>query len=66
MTKYIAIVFFEDTKKPPLKFEKWINTYSINKGQFQRFITARYLDAAYANLYDKHTCKYSHRIQFEH
>ena len=64
MTKYIAIVFFEDTSRPPIKFSNWINDKSIEKQQFQRFIKARYKDAIFANLYDKSTRKYSYRLKF--
>lgn len=64
MTKFIAIVFFENNVRPPLKFEKWINDTSINKGQFQRFITKHYPLASYANLYDKSNNKYHSRLKF--
>jgi len=64
MTKFIAIVFFENNVRPPLKFEKWINEKSIEKEYFQRFIRKHYKLASYANLYDKSNNKYHSRLKF--
>lgn len=64
MIKYIAIVFFEDTKKPPLRFERWINEQTISKQQFQRFINQKHTGACYANLYDKDSRKFVKRLKF--
>jgi len=64
MIKYIAIVFFEDTKKAPLRFERWINEQTISKGQFQRFINQKHSGASYANLYDKNSRKFATRLKF--
>lgn len=63
--KYRAIVFFpKETNKPPMKFEKWINDYSLSKKQFQWFIKNNHPLAIYANLYNKDTGFFEKRINF--
>jgi hypothetical protein len=47
-----------------MKFENWINDYSLHRKQFQRFIKNRHPEATYANLYNKDTGFFSHRITF--
>jgi hypothetical protein len=62
-TKYIAIVFFSrESNKPSLKFEKWINDYTLGKKQFQNFLKNKHPHWWYFNLYDKATGEYKKRI----
>ena len=57
--KFILILFFpKELNRNPLKFEKWINEYSLQQQQTQRFLKKAFPSATYFNLYDKETNKF--------
>jgi hypothetical protein len=58
------VFFSKETNKPPMKFEKWINDYSLSKNQFQWFIKQKYPLAEYGNLYNKDTGMFVKQIKF--
>lgn len=60
--KYTAIVFLRENPNP-LKFDQWINNYTIQKGYFQEFLRNRHPSAMYFNLYDKSDRKFVERIR---
>jgi len=62
--KYHAIVFFpKESFIQPKKFEKWINDYTLSKGQFQRFLKAKHPLAVCFNLYNKENGLFEQQIK---
>jgi hypothetical protein len=57
--KFVLILFFpKELNRNPLKFEKWINEYSLQQGQTQRFLKKAHPLATYFNLYEKESGKF--------